>query len=174
MTALAFQSLWHTSHIKCRCWMLHLDIVYMARLLFASHLIKRWNGLLLTVCSSLPPHSSSVRTSSSSSSSSSECWPNPNGLKPALLRRPNHLPTMWPNQSACQRVYLILLLLCVFAYLTAELPLTVLYLSSPFEKAATVSLVVVQQWVWGGVCVRVDAGFRQIQHPLDWNISCFT
>lgn len=51
---------------------------------------------------------------------------------------------MWPNQSACQRVYLILLLLCVFAYLTAELPLTVLYLSSPFEKAATVSLVVQQ------------------------------
>lgn len=50
----------HTSHIKCRCWMLHLDIVYMARLLFASHLIKRWNRLLLTVCSSLPPHTSSV------------------------------------------------------------------------------------------------------------------
>lgn len=42
-------------------------------------------------------------------------------------------------------VYLILLLLCGFAYLTAELPLGVLYLSLPFEKAATVSLVVVQQ-----------------------------
>lgn len=31
-------------------------------------------------------------------------------------------------------VYLILLLLCVFAYLTAELPLTVLYLSLPLRK----------------------------------------
>lgn len=38
------------------------------------------------------------------------------------------------TQSDCRRVYLILLLLCVFAYLTAELPLIVLYLSLPLRK----------------------------------------
>lgn len=57
------------------------------------------------------------------------------------------------TQNACQRVYLILL--HVFVYLTAELPLTVLYFVFAFEKAATVSLVVVQQWVC--VCVYVWA-----------------
>lgn len=37
------------------------------------------------------------------------------------------------TQNAFQRVHLILLL-CVFVYLTAELPLTVSYLSSPLRK----------------------------------------
>jgi len=74
-----------------------------------------------------------------------EGWPNQTGLKPGPLGRLNCLPAVWLH-SKCLAVcvYLILLLLCVFAYLT-ELPLTVLYLSLPFEKAATVSLVVVQQ-----------------------------
>ena len=54
-----------------------------------------------------------------------------------------------PTQNSCKRVYFILLLLCVFAYLTAELPLTVLYLSLPLRKLL--------QYLWllrncGGVC----------------------
>lgn len=38
------------------------------------------------------------------------------------------------TQSDCRLVFLILLLLCVFVYLTAELPLIVLYSSLPLRK----------------------------------------
>lgn len=69
------------------------------------------------------------------------------------------------TQNAFQRVHLILLL-CVFVYLTAELPLTVSYLSSPLRKLL--------QYLWflcnkECVCARacVYAGFWQIQFPLD-------
>lgn len=69
------------------------------------------------------------------------------------------------TQNAFQRVHLILLL-CVFVYLTAELPLTVSYLSSPLRKLL--------QYLWFlcnkecvCVCTLVDAGFWQIQFPLD-------
>lgn len=105
-----------------------------------------------------------------------ECWPNLTGLNPGLLGGLNHLLAVG-FQNACQRVYLILLLLCVFAYLTAELPLTVLYLSLPLRKLLQYLWLLCNSvcvWVRESerlfVCVLVDAGLWQILHPLDRNI----
>lgn len=78
-------------------------------------------------------------------------------------------PLCGSTQNACQRVYLILLLLCVFAYLTAELPLTVLYLSLPLRKLLQYLWLLCNS-VYGFlcecdcVCVFADAGFWQTRH----------
>lgn len=80
-------------------------------------------------------------------------------------------PLCGSTQSACQRVYLILLLLCVFAYLTAELPLTVLYLSLPLRKLL--------QYLWllcnsERVSVRVSVWAIGSGTHLTEFFSCFT
>lgn len=77
------------------------------------------------------------------------------------------------TQSAHQRVYLLLLCacVCVFPNLTAELPPFFLFIFA-FEKAATVSLDVVQRRVC--VCACVDAGLWQIHHlNISSSSGCF-
>lgn len=94
--------------------------------------------------------------------SSFECRPNQTELKSRLLGRPNCLPAVWLDSDSFQRVHLILLL-CVFAYLTAELPLSVVLVFA-FEKAATVSLVFVQQWVCVCVCLWMQGSGKSSIH----------
>lgn len=125
-----------TSHLKSwNCRMLRLDGVYLAGPLRASHPIIRWTGLLLTVCSSLPLIVTHF-------------------LLCGVLAKPDWTETR--TQNASQRVYVILLLLCVFVYPTAELPLTVLYLSLPLRKLL--------QYLWmlcNSVCARVCERVRE-------------
>lgn len=63
------------------------------------------------------------------------------------------------TQSDCRLVFLILLLLCVFVYLTAELPLIVLYSSLPLRKLLPcLWLLCNSEWV----CV---CGCRVVANP---------
>lgn len=86
------------------------------------------------------------------------------------------------TQNACQRVFLILLLLCVFAFLTAELPLTVLYLSLPLRKLLQYLWFLCNgEWVieWMCVCARVCLwmwmqGSGKSSTHLNKLFSCFT
>lgn len=92
------------------------------------------------------------------------CWPNQTGLKPRILARLNPRPCSVAEPKALVSVNPILLLLCVFAYLTAELPLIVLYLSLPLRKLL--------QCLWlscNSECVFVAVGLRLIQEPPERN-----
>lgn len=135
------------SHLKSlHRRMLHLDIVNWPGS-FVLHIQSDDLGCCLLFAVLFP---SFLKRTTSSSSSSVECWPNQTGLKLGLLGRLNCLPAVWLHSkrlSAC--VYLILLLLCVFAYLTAELPLTVLYLSLPLRK------LLQYLWLCNSECVSV-------------------
>lgn len=80
-----------------------------------------------------------------SSSSFVECWPNQTGLKPGLLGRLNHLLAVWLDSkclSACVSHSAAALCVCVSDSRTATYCVVLVF---AFEKAATVSLVVVQQ-----------------------------
>ena len=155
--------------------MLRLDFVYLAGRLRASHPLIRRVGLLLTVCSSPsltvertfppPPLWSAGQTRLDWNPHSSGVWTTslPCGL----------------TQNACQRVFLILLLLCVFAFLTAELPLTVLYLSLPLRKLLQYLWFLCNgEWVNGCVCVCVNVcvcgcGCRVLANPAPTWTSYF-
>lgn len=109
-------------------------------------------------------------------SSSFEC--SPNQTESGLLGRPNCLPAAWLNSkrfSACASHSA-----AVFVYLTAEMPLTVSYLSSPLRKLL--------QYLWFlcnkecvCACVCVYACGRRVlansvstsQFSLLWNSSHF-
>lgn len=99
-------------------------------------------------------------------SSSFECWPNQ--TESGLLGRPNCLPAAWLNSkrfSACAS-HSAALRVCVSDSRTATYCVVLVF---AFEKAATVSLVFVQQ----RVCVRVYAcGRRVLANPVStWQVS---
>lgn len=124
--------------------MLLLDIVYLAGLLFCFSTSNQMNRAA-AYCLQF----SSLKQTSSSSSV--ERWPNQTGLKHGLLGRLNHLPAAWldlKRSSACVSHSAAALCVRLSDSRTATYCVVLVF---AFEKAATVSLVVVQQWVW--VCV---------------------